>query len=150
MPRVPVEDGVGEAGVIGLAFRGDGRALREERLDQSLAFQRRPGRRVGETGGVAAGHDRVAQMEMVAMRRGNAADDHGAVVVPPHDVPLDPRQRLQQGERLQLERVQIQRVALEGHSGLIVWCFRILELSRGNNPRSESEDLTSEQKKNIM
>ena len=62
-----VEDLIGEAGVVVLAFRRQCDLMRPFGLDHAFAGKRIPHRLVFQARGVAAGNGGIAQMEMVAM-----------------------------------------------------------------------------------
>src|SRR4029077_9585606 len=68
MPAAATQDLAGETGVVAQAFDGQHDLPRIVTLRQPLARERVPYRLVVEAGRVLAGHYRVSEMEMIAMR----------------------------------------------------------------------------------
>src|SRR2546425_517872 len=65
-----MEHRIAQPGVVLLAERSQDHRLGQLRANEALAFERRPDRRVAQSGRVARGDDRLAEMEMIAMRVG--------------------------------------------------------------------------------
>jgi hypothetical protein len=116
-----VQDGARQAGVVGEAGRRhDGGLGKMRGLDQPLALERHPHRAVLQAGGVL-GHDhRTTQMKMIAMRRRRAADQEIAILALGTAVVGNTRQRLKQGQGLELQMVEIERVVFGRHVGRIL------------------------------
>jgi len=116
-----VQDRVAQSGVVGEAGLGQDRGVRELGADQALPLQRGPHRRVGQPARVLGEGDRLrADMEMVAVRVRQVGDDNAAAALfrRRHRMVRRARQLLKDRQRLQLERVEVQRVLLRRHGGV--------------------------------
>ena len=112
-----MQDPLAQPGLVLLAERGQDDRLGKLRNDEPLAFERGPHRRIVEAGRVACGDYRLAQMEMVAVGVGQLGDREATSRIPCGRLPGDARQLLQQGQSLQLQGVEIERVAFGKHRG---------------------------------
>src|SRR5712692_5906453 len=109
-----MQDPVAQSGLVFPAERGQDHRLRKLRADEALAFERGPYRGVVQTGRVARGDHRLAEMKTVAVRIGQFGDRDAAALVLRGRLPGDARQLLQQGQGLQLQWVEIERVVFRG------------------------------------
>ena len=95
--------------------RGHDRPMRIHRADQPLALERHPDRGIAKPAGVARRYDSVTEVEMIAVRIGRA-HDNASVFRRPH-IFGKPRELLQQGQSLELQGVETERVFLGRHRG---------------------------------
>ena len=108
--RLRCQDRAAEPGFVIEPDRGHDDS-RRRRPDHPLALERGPDRRVAQSGGVARGDDRLAQMKMIAVRVGQAGQDDAACFFAGAGIVGQPRQLLQQGQGLQLQRIEVERVS---------------------------------------
>ena len=110
---------VGHSRVIRAPQGGHRRQATRPGDDQALAGQGPEHGRVGEAGGVTAAHDRMADMEMVAVRLGQKAERHVAVGIGRAGEVGQARKLLQQSQSLCLQGIEFQGIWSIGHgSGL--------------------------------
>ena len=107
-------DFIGKAGVIGDSFRCQGDAVRPFCPDHAFAAEGVPNHLILKPGGVTAGDGEITQMEMIAMGVGKGGDG---------DIAFGRRRRgirnlsddLQQGQGLELQRVELGGIGFRGH-----------------------------------
>src|ERR1700679_2976387 len=104
----PMQYLAGEPRVVAHSFRRQHELARVVGLRQALALERMPHRLVCEAGRVLARDNGVAEMEVIAMRLREARDRRVAA--------LRLRHRLQERQRAQLQRVELQRIVPRRHA----------------------------------
>src|SRR3981081_4923921 len=76
-----LQDYVAQPGFVFLTERRQDHGLGQLRANEALAFERRPDRRAAQAGRIARRDDRLAEMEMIAMRIGQLGDREPAGVL---------------------------------------------------------------------
>src|SRR5438132_6517163 len=117
-----MQDGVAQAGVVADPERGQHDAIRK-RAYQPLAFEHRPYRRIAQPGGIARGDQGIAEVKMVAMRIGQAGDDGTVGLLAGPRMAGKACKLLQQGQGLELQRVEIEGVLLRCHPAQLPACW---------------------------
>ena len=110
-----VQHRLAQPGVIAEAQRRHDRD-RWRRPEQAFALERRPYRRVTQTGCVPRGYNCLADVEVIAVWIGQAGQNDAARIFTRSRLVGQPRQLLKQGQRPQLQRIQTERVSLGCHS----------------------------------
>ena len=110
-----VQDGIAQTRIIADPERGQDRAVRKG-TDQTLALERDPHGTIAQPCGVIRCDDCLADVKMVAVRHGEADDNDASGLITRPGLVGKTGQLLQQGQRSELQRVEIERVLLRGHS----------------------------------
>src|SRR5215472_600438 len=110
-----MQDLVGKPRVIAEASGRQHRRHGKHRFQEPLALQRHPGGLVVQAAGVAGRDHRIAQMEVIAMLPREAGHDHMAFLIGWAPMAFEPSEGLEQSEGAQLERVEIEGIALGCH-----------------------------------
>src|SRR5215469_11913020 len=105
-----------QSGVIGKARGGERNAVRPIRTREPFALERMPDLVVEETARILCRNDAVTEVQMRAMRRGEPLDRHFARTRPPARRLRVTRQFLQERQRAQLKRIELERVDFRRHS----------------------------------
>src|ERR1700730_14317991 len=114
MAAPDMQYGAAQAGVVADPERGQHGAIRK-RAYQPLAFERRPYRRIAQPAGIARSDQGIAEVNMVAMLMGAAGADGAVWLLAGPRIVGKARKLLQQGQCLELQRVEIERVLLGRH-----------------------------------
>ena len=109
MAAPDMQDRVAQPGVVADPERGQHGTIRK-RAYQPPAFERRPYRRIAQPAGIARSDQGIAEVKMVAMRMGQAGDDGAVGLLAGPRIVGKAGKLLQQGQRLELQRVEIKRV----------------------------------------
>src|SRR5215831_11227932 len=115
-----MQDLAGETCVVAQAFWRQDDAGGKVGARKALTLERVPDLVVVEAGRVFARHHRIAEMDMIAMRRRKALDADFALPWPLQTCTRHARQRLQDGECLELQRIELQGIVLRRHRSLAV------------------------------
>jgi hypothetical protein len=107
-----VQDGLGHACLIAQCCGGQDQPAIGTPRDQPLALQSAEDGGVAEAAGILGQHQGGADMEVVAVRPGQAAQRHAAIGQ--RLAAAAGRQLLQDGQGLELQRVELQGIGAAG------------------------------------
>lgn len=110
-----VQDGIAQTRIIADPERGQDRAVRKG-TDQTLALERDPHGTIAQPCGIMRCDEYLPDVKMVAVRHGEAGDNDTSGLITRPGIVGKTRELLQQGQRSELQRVEIERVFLRRHS----------------------------------
>ena len=96
-----MQDCVAQSGVVADPERGQDRAVRKV-TDQTLALERDPHGRITQPGGVMRRDHHLTDVEMVAMRHGEAGDNDASRLITGPGIVGKTREFLEYGQRPEL------------------------------------------------